>query len=98
MAPDRFRKQLGFAGLCAAPLTLITTVPALAQGLVPANLGGIAPFAVAIGAGGFALLCMALVRTLLTDEPWADRLDALGKVTGELAAGVARARTTEGAS
>ncbi len=40
----------------------------------------------------------ALVRTLLTDEPWADRLDALGKVTGELAAGVARARTTEGAS
>jgi signal transduction histidine kinase len=67
MTPDHFRKQLGFAGLCAAPLTLVTAVPALAQGFVPANLGGIAPLAVAIGAGGFALLAMALVRTLLTD-------------------------------
>ncbi len=68
MAPDRFRKQLGFAGLCAAPLTLVTAVPALAQSLVPANLGGVAPFAVAIGDGGFALLSMALVRTLIIDS------------------------------
>ena len=67
MTPDPFRKQLGFAGLCAAPMTLVTAVPALAQGLVPANLGGIAPLAVAIGAGGFALLSMVLVRTLLND-------------------------------
>ncbi len=73
MAPDRFRKQLGFAGLCAAPLTLVTAVPALAQSLVPANLGGVAPFAVAIGAGGFALLSMALVRTLITDSRAARR-------------------------
>ena len=68
MRPDRFRKQLGFAGLCSAPLTLITAVPALAQGLVPASFGGIAPFAVAIGAGGFALLAMGLVRTLINDN------------------------------
>ncbi|MCK0115789.1 tryptophan synthase alpha chain [Isoptericola sp. CG 20/1183] len=40
----------------------------------------------------------ALVRTLLSDDPWTDRLDALGRVTGELAAGVARARTTGGDS
>ncbi|WP_297110956.1 ATP-binding protein [uncultured Devosia sp.] len=73
MTPDHFRKQLGFAGLCAAPLTLISAVPALAQGLVPANLGGIAPFAVAVGAGGFALLSMALVRTLLVDSRAARR-------------------------
>jgi signal transduction histidine kinase len=73
MTPDHFRKQLGFATLVAAPLTLVTAVPALAQGLVPANLGGIAPFAVAIGAGGFALLSMALVRTLLTDSRAARR-------------------------
>ncbi|WP_338721883.1 ATP-binding protein [Devosia sp. XK-2] len=73
MTPDRFRKQLGFAGLCAAPIALVTAVPALAQGFVPANLGGIAPFAVAIGAGGFALLSMALVRTLLTDSRAARR-------------------------
>lgn len=67
MAPDRFRKQLGFASLCAAPLTLVTAVPALAQGLVPANLGGIAPLAIAIGAGGFALLSMVVIRTMLKD-------------------------------
>ena len=73
MTPDHFRKQLGFAALGAAPLTLISAVPALAQGLVPANLGGIAPFAVAIGAGGFALLSMALVRTLITDSRAARR-------------------------
>jgi tryptophan synthase alpha chain len=38
----------------------------------------------------------ALVRTLLSDAPWSSRLDDLGKVTGELAAGVARARTSPG--
>lgn len=73
MTPDHFRKQLGFAGLAAAPLTLMTAVPALAQGLVPANLGGIAPFVVALGAGGFALLSMGLVRTLLKDSRAARR-------------------------
>ncbi|WP_068201396.1 tryptophan synthase subunit alpha [Isoptericola dokdonensis] len=36
----------------------------------------------------------ALVRTLLGDDPWAARLDALGRVTAELADGVARARTS----
>lgn len=40
----------------------------------------------------------ALVRTLLSDDPWTERLDALGRVTAELAAGVARARPTEGDS
>jgi tryptophan synthase alpha chain len=40
----------------------------------------------------------ALVRTLLSDDPWSTRLDRLGKVTGELAAGVARARTSPGGS
>ncbi|WP_418276981.1 tryptophan synthase subunit alpha [Isoptericola jiangsuensis] len=40
----------------------------------------------------------ALVRTLLADSPWSTRLDDLGKVTGELAAGVARARTSAGGS
>ncbi len=67
MAPDRFRKHWGFAGLAAAPITLITAVPALAQGIVPASLGGVAPLAVAVGAGGFALLSMVFIRTLLKD-------------------------------
>lgn len=67
MAPDRFRKRLGFAGLRSAPLALAMTAPALAQGFVPASLNGIAPAAIAVGAGGFALLSMALVRSLLKD-------------------------------
>ncbi|GAA4726354.1 tryptophan synthase subunit alpha [Isoptericola chiayiensis] len=40
----------------------------------------------------------ALVRTLLGDAPWSERLDDLGRVTAELATGVARARTAEGTS
>jgi signal transduction histidine kinase len=68
MAPDRLRKQWGFAALLSAPVTLMTAVPALAQGLVLANLGGIAPLAIALGAGGFALLSMAVIRTMLTDS------------------------------
>lgn len=38
----------------------------------------------------------AFVRTLLGDAPWSERLDDLGRVTAELASGVARARTAEG--
>ncbi len=68
MAPDRFRKHWGFAGIVAAPITVITAVPALAQSVVPANLGGVAPVAVAIGAGAFALLSMAFIRTVLKDN------------------------------
>src|SRR5690554_3647105 len=67
MAPDRFRKHWGFAALAAAPLTLLTAVPALAQGFASANLGGIAPVAVAIGAGGFALIAMAVIRNMVSD-------------------------------
>ena len=67
MAPDRFRKHWGFATLCAAPLTLMTAVPALAQGIQAASFAGAAPLAIAVGAGGFALLAMAVVRTMLKD-------------------------------
>ena len=73
MVPDRFRKQLGFAALASAPLTLCMAVPALAQSLVPANLGGIAPVAIAVGAGGFALLSIAFIRTILADSRTARR-------------------------
>nr|WP_246256677.1 tryptophan synthase subunit alpha [Isoptericola halotolerans] len=62
---------------------------------------GVSTGAQAAEVGRFAdgvIVGSALVRTLLTDDPWADRLDALGRVTGELAAGVARARTTGGDS
>ncbi len=73
MTPDRRRKQLGFAGLVSAPLSLCMAVPALAQGFVPASLSNIAPLAVAIGAGGFALISMAVIRTTLADGKAARR-------------------------
>jgi signal transduction histidine kinase len=68
MAPDRFRKHLGFASLAAAPLTLITASPVWAQGIVPASLGGVAPLAIAAGAGGFAILSMVYIRNVLKDN------------------------------
>ena len=73
MAPARLRKRWGFAGLASACLTLITAAPALAQGFAPASLGNIAPLAVAIGAGGFALISMTIIRRLLADNRAARR-------------------------
>lgn len=67
MAPDRFRKRWGFAALAAAPLALVTAVPALAQDGSIFAPGSIAPFVVAVGAGGFAVLAMAMLRTMLAD-------------------------------
>ncbi|KKB08055.1 sensor histidine kinase [Devosia chinhatensis] len=73
MAPERLRKHLGFAAIASAPLTLIMAAPALAQGFVPAQLGGIAPLAVALGAGGFALASMAIIRTIQAESRAARR-------------------------
>ncbi len=67
MAPDRFRKHWGFATLAASPLTLTTASPALAQGIDASGLAGAAPLAIAVGAGAFALLALAVVRTVLVD-------------------------------
>jgi len=67
MAPDHFRRRWGFAVLSAAPLTLISAVPALAQSGSGSTIGGAAPLAIAVGAGGFALVAMAIVRTMLAD-------------------------------
>jgi len=67
MAPDHFRKHWGFAVLAAAPLTLLTAVPALAQAPQAASFAGAAPIAIAVGAGAFALLSMAVVRTMIAD-------------------------------
>ena len=68
MAPERFRKGWGFAGLAASVVTLLAATPALAQQAFSANtLAGAMPLTVAIGAGGFALLAMVLVRRLLRD-------------------------------
>jgi signal transduction histidine kinase len=67
MAPDTIRKHRGFARLCAAPMALLSASPVLAQGFNASAIAGAAPFAVAVGAGGFAILAMVMVRALLTD-------------------------------
>src|SRR5690606_32945602 len=81
MAPDRFRKHRGFAVLASVPLTLSTAAPAWAQGISTANLGGIAPIAVAVGAGCFAVLAMTVVRTMLK-EGRTDRRRANEQIAG----------------
>ena len=81
MAPDHFRKHWGFAALVAAPLTLMTAVPALAQGVNAANFVGAAPLAIAVGAGAFALLAMTVLRTMLKDGK-AARQRAAGQIAG----------------
>jgi signal transduction histidine kinase len=73
MVPERFRKHLGFAAFCAAPLSLLAASPAVAQSGVPVSLGGIAPVAVVLGAGAFSLIAMAVVRSILVDTRAARR-------------------------
>ena len=67
MRPERFRRRLGFALAGAAPFTLLTAAPALSQGLSSSNLMGAVPLAIALGAGAFALLAVAVVRKILHD-------------------------------
>lgn len=81
MAPDLVRVRWGFAAIAAAPLTLVTAAPCLAQGLSPAAFGNAAPLAVALGAAGFALLALAVIRTL-TQQAKTERLRASEQVTG----------------
>ena len=81
MAPDHFRKHWGFATIAAAPITLMTAVPALAQGINSANFVGAAPLAITVGAGAFALLAMAVVRTMLKDGK-AARQRAASQIAG----------------
>ncbi|UXN74116.1 hypothetical protein N8D56_02100 [Devosia sp. A8/3-2] len=54
-------------------MTLATAVPALAQSPATATLAGAAPLAIAVGAGAFALLAMAVVRTMQADGKKARR-------------------------
>ncbi|MDB5623890.1 MAG: hypothetical protein JWR39_2453 [Devosia sp.] len=81
MAPDRFRKHWGFVTLAAAPMTLLTVVPALSQTPDGGTLTSAAPLALAIGAGAFALTAMAVVRTMLHDNK-AERERAAGQIAG----------------
>lgn len=81
MAPDRVRNDWGFAGLSASLVTLVSASPALAQGITANNVMGAAPVAIALGAGAFALIAMALVRRMLRDNRLA-RLRAAEQISG----------------
>lgn len=81
MAPDHFRKHWGFAVIAAAPLTLMTAVPAFAQDINSASFAGAAPLAIAAGAGAFALLAMAAVRTMQSSGKLA-RIRAAEQIAG----------------
>ena len=94
MRPERFRRRLGFALAGAAPFTLLTAAPALSQGLSSSNLMGAVPLAIALGAGAFALLAVAVVRKILHDaslarQQWSEvtRPAELAKL---VSAGIAR--------
>ncbi len=73
MRPDGFRRRLGFALCGAAPLTLFTAAPTLAQGVNSSSLVGAVPLAIALGAGAFALLATAVVRNLVRDGKAAEQ-------------------------
>lgn len=81
MAPDRVRNDWGFAGLSASLVTLLSASPALAQGITANNVMGAAPVAIALGAGAFALIAMALVRRMLRDNRLA-RLRSAEQIAG----------------
>lgn len=81
MAPARLRKHWGLKSLSVASLTLMTAVPALAQGFSASHLGGIAPVAVTLGAAGFAVLSLTLIRSLRSQSR-RDRNRAAEQIAG----------------
>ena len=64
MQPEPFRYSRGFATACALPAILAAS-PAGAQQIASAQLVGAAPLAFGLGAVGFGLLGLLLVRTVL---------------------------------
>src|SRR3569623_1590756 len=76
MRPERFRERLGLALSGAAPLTLLMAAPALGQGLNPSTIAGTGPLAIALGAGAFALLALAVLRRMVRDGRAAQKRSA----------------------
>ena len=68
MGPETFRIRWGFGGCATSAMTLLSASPALAQGLNASMAVGAVPLFVALGAGAFALIAMALLRRMLRDN------------------------------
>ena len=81
MGPESFRSNWGFVGCGAATISLCSAVPALAAGVDVQSMTGAAPLTVALGAGAFALLAMAVVRRLVRDGK-AARHQAAEQISG----------------
>lgn len=64
MTRKQFRVRWRFAGPTASLPAILAASPALSQGFNNSLVMGSMPLAVALGAGGFALLSMALLRRL----------------------------------
>jgi hypothetical protein len=62
MMPDYFRNRWGFAGLNVASVALFSATPALSAPLSAAQVTGMTPLTIALGAIGFGLVASALVR------------------------------------
>jgi signal transduction histidine kinase len=73
MTPEAIRIGRGFVGLAASLTALMTASPALAQTLTANALVGAMPLTIALGAGGFALLALVLIRRLMRDNRAARR-------------------------
>jgi signal transduction histidine kinase len=73
MRPDGFRNVWRFAGCSGAVLILAIASPALANPLNSPAVVSNAPFAVALGAAGFALLAMLALRRLVRESKIARR-------------------------
>lgn len=72
MAPEAIRIGRGFMGVATSALALSAASPALAQSYAAAALVGAMPLTVALGAGAFALLALALIRRLVRDKKEAE--------------------------
>lgn len=67
MGPDKIRNVLGFVGLSASVVTLLSASPSLGQSLNVTSVMGAAPFAVALGAAAFGVIAVTLIRKVLRD-------------------------------
>ena len=67
MAPETIRIGRGFVGFGASAIAMIAASPAVAQSYSASAVVGAMPLAIALGAGGFALIAMTLIRRLMKE-------------------------------
>ncbi|MDB5507473.1 MAG: hypothetical protein JWR75_2111 [Devosia sp.] len=81
MEPEHIRKRWGFAGQGASAFSVFSTsavfvTPAFAQATTVSPMLNSAPLAIALGAGGFALIALVVMRRVLREGKAARLLSA----------------------